>query len=269
MSKELNKPLAARMVCTLLVLLAAMLSVAMPAFAQQKAVVYDGTLKAWHGEGLEEQDVFMRFENVMPGDTLEHATSVRVDRPVSPVTVFVRLECAESDLEKLDGVACVLLADSLEVASGTLADIAADAVRIGEYSAPGAVELRLQVLVPTSLGNEHQFIEYPLNWRFIAQEDGGGDPGDGDKPTDPETPVDPEEPDGPDEPGGPTNPDEPGDGDKPGTDPEGPSAGGSDLLPQTGEGWLTVYGPLALGGLGILAAAIGITVLMRRGKKGE
>lgn len=258
-SRELNKPLAARMACALLVLLAAMLLVAMPAFAQQKAVVYDGTRKAWHGEGLEEQDVFMRFENVMPGDTLEHATSVRVDRPVSPVTVFVRLECAESDLEKLDGVACVLLADGLEVASGTLADIAADAVKIGEFSVPGAVELRLQVLVPTSLGNEHQFIEYPLNWRFIAQEDGGGDPGDGDKPTDPETPVDPEEPDEPEEPGDPGT-----DPDNPGGDPEGPSTGGSDLLPQTGESWLRGYGPYVLGAAGALAVIAGILVLVKR-----
>lgn len=258
-SRELNKPLAARMACALLVLLAAMLLVAMPAFAQQKAVVYDGTLKAWHGEGLEEQDVFMRFENVMPGDTLEHTTSVRVDRPVSPVTVFVRLECAESDLEKLDGAACVLLADGLEVASGTLADIAADAVKIGEFSAPGAVELRLQVLVPTSLGNEHQFIEYPLNWRFIAQEDGGGDPGDGDKPTDPENPVDPDEPDEPEEPGDPGT-----DPDNPGGDPEGPSTGGSDLLPQTGESWLWVYGPYVLGAAGALAVIAGILVLVKR-----
>lgn len=241
-----------------------------PAYAAEKAVVYDGAAKEWRGEGLDEQDVFMRFEHVMPGDTLEHPTRVRIDRPSDPVTIYVRLECSEDDVEKLDEIECELLADGAEILAGSLGDIADTAVKIGVYSAPDAVDLTLRIVVPTSLENEHQFIEYPMNWRFIAQEDGDEGPGGGDGPTDPDKPVDPDEPDGPDgpdgpdEPDGPTDPDEPGDGDKPGTDPEGPSAGGSDLLPQTGESWLTVYGPLAFVGLGILAVVAGAIIHMKR-----
>lgn len=272
MNSELCKAPIHRMLLVLAAVLALAAGSVRPAYAAEKAVVYDGAVKEWHGEGLDEQDVFMRFEHVMPGDTLEHPTRVRIDRPSGPVTIYVRLECSEGDAGKLDGIECELLADGAEVLAGTLGDIADAAVKIGAYSAPDAVDLTLRILVPTSLENEHQFIEYPLNWRFIAQEDGGEGPGGGDGPTDPDKPVDPEEPGGPDEPGGPADPDEPGkpgSGDKPGTDPEGPSAGGSDLLPQTGESWLTVYGPLALGGLGILAAAIGVAVLIRHRKKEE
>lgn len=270
MNSELCKAPIHRMLLVLAAVLALAAGSVRPAYAAEKAVVYDGAVKEWRGEGLDEQDVFMRFEHVMPGDTLEHPTRVRIDRPSGPVTIYVRLECSEGDAEKLDGIECELLADGAEVLAGTLGDIADAAVKIGAYSAPDAVDLTLRILVPTSLGNEHQFIEYPLNWRFIAQEDGGEGPGGGDGPTDPDKPVDPDEPDKPEEPeepGGPADPDEPGkpgDGDKPGTDPEGPSAGGSDLLPQTGESWLTVYGPLALGGLGILAVVAGAIIHMKR-----
>lgn len=270
MNSELCKAPIHRMLLVFAAALALAAGSVHPAYAAEKAVVYDGAVKEWRGEGLDEHDVFMRFEHVMPGDTLEHSTRVRIDRPSDPVTIYVRLEYSEDDVEKLDGIECELLADGAEILTGSLGDIADTAVKIGVYSAPDAVDLTLRILVPTSLENKHQFIEYPLNWRFIAQEDGGEGPGGGDGPTDPDKPVDPDEPDKPEEPeepGGPTDPDEPGkpgDGDKPGTDPEGPSAGGSDLLPQTGEGWLTVYGPLALGGLGILAVVAGAIIHMKR-----
>lgn len=270
MNSELCKGPIHRMLLVLAAVLALAAGSVRPAYAAEKAVVYDGAVKEWHGEGLDEQDVFMQFEHVMPGDTLEHSTRVRIDRPSDPVTIYVRLECSGNDVEKLDGIECELLADGVEILAGSLGDIADTAVKVGAYSAPDAVDLALRILVPTSLENEHQFIEYPMNWRFIAQEDGGEGPGGGDGPTDPDKPVDPDEPDKPEEPeepGGPTDPDEPGkpgDGDKPGTDPEGPSAGGSDLLPQTGESWLTVYGPLALGGLGILAVVAGAIIHMKR-----
>lgn len=270
MNSELCKGPIHRMLLVLAAVLALAAGSVRPAYAAEKAVVYDGAVKEWHGEGLDEQDVFMQFEHVMPGDTLEHSTCVRIDRPSDPVTIYVRLECSGNDVEKLDGIECELLADGVEILAGSLGDIADTAVKVGAYSAPDTVDLALRILVPTSLENEHQFIEYPMNWRFIAQEDGGEGPGGGDGPTDPDKPVDPDEPDKPEEPeepGGPTDPDEPGkpgDGDKPGTDPEGPSAGGSDLLPQTGESWLTVYGPLALGGLSILAVVAGAIIHMKR-----
>lgn len=274
MNSDLRKAPIHRMLLVFAAVLALAAGSVHPAYAAEKAVVYDGTVKEWHGEGLDEQDVFMRSENVMPGDTLEHSTRVRIDRPSDPVTIYVRLECSEDDVEKLDEIECELLADGVEVFAGSLGDIAGTAVKIGAYDVPDAVDLTLRILVPTSLENEHQFIEYPLNWRFIAQEDGGEGPGGGDGPTDPDEPDGPDEPggpdepSGPDEPGGPTDPDVPGDGDKPGIDPEGPSAGGSDLLPQTGESWLTVYGPLTLGLMGVLAVTAGLLVIARRrGKK--
>lgn len=270
MKRDLRRPSIHHALPLLIAVFALFAAPVRPAYAVNGAVVYDGTQKAWHGEGLEEQDVFMRFENVMPGDTLEHDTSVRIDRPTAPVSIFVRLECSEEDAEKLDEVNFSLLADGDEVARGSLAEITEASVRVGTLSDPDSIKLTLQIEVPTSLGNEHQFIEYPLNWRFIAQEDGGEGPG-GDKPTDPDKPVDPDKPTGPDrpdEPDNPADPDKPG-GNEPGGDPSGPSTGGSDLLPQTGESWMLVYGPFVFGGLGVLAAAVGIIVLVKHRKKDE
>lgn len=277
MKRDLQRPSIHHALLLLVAVFALFAAPVRPAYAVDKAVVYDGTQKAWHGEGLEEQDVFMRFENVMPGDALGHDTSVRIDRPTAPVSIFVRLECSEEDAEKLDEVNFLLLADGDEVARGSLEEITEAAVKVGTFSNPDSIKLMLQIEVPTSLGNEHQFIEYPLNWRFIAQEDGGEGPGGGDRPTDPDKPGDPDEPvdpdkptdpDRPDVPDNPIDPDKPG-GNEPGDDLSGPSTGGSDLLPQTGESWMLVYGPFAFGGLGILAAAAGIIVLMKRRKKGE
>ena len=268
MKRDLRRPSIHHALLLLVAVFALFAAPVRPAYAVDRAVVYDGARKAWHGEGLEEQDVFMRFESVMPGDTLEHDTSVRIDRPTAPVSIFVRLECSEADAEKLDDVDFSLLADNDVVARGSLMEITEAAVKVGTFSAPDSINLMLLIEVPTSLENEHQFIEYPLNWRFIAQEDGGEGPGGGDRPTDPDKPVDPDEPTDPgrpDEPDNPNDPDEPG-GNKPSGDPSGPSTGGSDLLPQTGESWMLVYGPILLGGLGFFAVVIGIAALMRRGK---
>ncbi len=190
------------------------LTCALPGEAMAACAVYDGTDKEWHGEDLQESDVFMSFDGAVPGDTLSHDAEIRLDRPLEPVTLYVKLDCDDATARALSDVTCSVSMDGRVVGAATLGELAVTPMSVGTYSAAATIDMHVEMTLPTSLGNEHQHEIYPVGWRFIAQEQDGSKPGDG------------------------------------------PSAGGTELLPQTGDNMVLAYGPWLFAALGVGAIAL-------------
>lgn len=174
MVKKLFATMAAICACALALVLPAV-AFAAPADASP-TVVYDGGDKAWHGEGLQQQDVLADFSGVLPGDTLVQEFDLEVRNVERAVSVFM---CPHGDAATLAALADVefLVADEQGnvIAQGTVGDFvdqAEAALSLGTFSAADSMHLRIELYAPTTLGNELQGKAYAFEWMFIAQEDG-------------------------------------------------------------------------------------------------
>lgn len=156
------------------------------AFAADPSAVYDSGEKAWHGEGLQQQNVLADFSEVLPGDMLVQEFNLEVRNAERAVSVFMRPYADAATFAALADVELLVTNEQGNViAQGTVgdfADQAESAIPIGAFSASGSTRLHIELYAPTTLGNELQGKSYALEWMFIAQEDGeegAGSGGDG------------------------------------------------------------------------------------------
>lgn len=148
------------------------------AFAADPSAVYDSGEKAWHGEGLQQQNVLADFSEVLPGDMLVQEFNLEVRDAERAVSVFMRPYADAATFAALADVELLVTNEQGNViaqgAVGDFADQAESAIPIGAFSASGSMRLRIELYVPTTLGDELQGKSYALEWVFIAQEDGEG-----------------------------------------------------------------------------------------------
>lgn len=153
------------------------------AFAADSSAVYDSGEKAWHGEGLQQQNVLADFSEVLPGDMLVQEFNLEVRDAERAVSVFMRPYADAATFAALADVELLVTNEQGNViaqgAVGDFADQAESAIPIGAFSASGSTRLHIELYVPTMLGDELQGKSYALEWVFIAQEDGeeGADSG--------------------------------------------------------------------------------------------
>lgn len=156
------------------------------AFAADPSAVYDGGEKAWHGEGLQQQNVIADFSEVLPGDTLAQEFDLEVRNVERTVSVFMRPYGDAATLAALADVEFLIANEQGGVIAqgmvGDFADQVETAFALGTFPAADSMHLCIELYAPTTLGNELQGKSYALEWMFIAQEDGeegAGSGGDG------------------------------------------------------------------------------------------
>lgn len=153
------------------------------AFAADPSAVYDSGEKAWHGEGLQQQNVLADFSEVLPDDMLVQEFNLEVRDAERAVSVFMRPYADAATFAALADVELLVTNEQGNViaqgAVGDFADQAESAIPIGAFSASGSTRLHIELYVLTTLGDELQGKSYALEWVFIAQEDGeeGADSG--------------------------------------------------------------------------------------------
>ncbi len=131
------------------------------AFAADPSVVYDGGEKAWHGEGLQQQNVLADFSEVLPGDTLVQEFNLEVRNAERAVSVFMRPYADEATFAALADVELLVTNERGNViaqgAVGDFADQAESAIPIGAFSASGSATFAaladVELLVTNERGN--------------------------------------------------------------------------------------------------------------------
>lgn len=145
------------------------------AFAAGPSAVYDGAEKAWHGEGLQQQDVLADFTGVMPGDTLVQNFELEVRNVEREVFVYMRPYGDDATLKALADIEFVISNErGISIAQGRIGDFTNqdEAIPIAAFPAADKLHLGIELYAPTTLGNEFQGNAYALEWLFIAQEEG-------------------------------------------------------------------------------------------------
>lgn len=152
-------------------------------------------------------DLFPNFKDVMPGDVLEQAITVRnqTSDKVS-VKIYLRaLGAHEESQEFLSQLTLVVKGaeDELFRAPADQTAQLGDWVLLGELKTGGETELTVTLQVPVTLDNRFMDAVGYLDWQFMVEE----------FVTLPDQPDDPDKPDGPGKPDEPEKPDVPKTGD--------------------------------------------------------
>ena len=168
-------------VLVLLLICALALSLALPAYAEDGNITYNGDAHEFVFEpGSEESptDLFPNFKDVMPGDELTQKITIRndVDKRVK-VKIFIRSKGAHPDSEEFLSQLYLKVRKSDDNEMGYMFDAAAsepaqlsDWVCLGELYSGGEVHLDVTLIVPVELGNEFQNKIGWLDWEFRTEE---------------------------------------------------------------------------------------------------
>lgn len=170
-----------RRLLTMLAVFVIVLSAALPVYAADGRVTYDGTAKQFIFEPGSEHsptDLFDNFKGVMPGDTLTQKITVKNDASNNvKVKIYLRSLGAHEDsadfLSQLD----LRVQKSEDNEMAYMFDAAADEtaqltdwVCLGTLYSGGEVNLDVLLDVPTELSNEYQEQIGYLDWEFKIEE---------------------------------------------------------------------------------------------------
>ena len=179
---------------SLIITLMLSFSVALPAFAADGEVIYDGDAKEFIFEPGSEHsptDLFPNFKGVMPGDSLTQKITVRNDASNEvKVKIYLRSLGAHEDSVEFLSQLGLRVQKSEENEMAYMFDAAAsetaqltDWILLGTLYSGGEVNLDVILDVPVELGNEFQEAIGYLDWEFMVEEF----PIEEDDPTPPDT----------------------------------------------------------------------------------
>ena len=151
---------------------------AVPTFAREASVTFDGQAQKFlfePGSDHSPTDLFADFKSVMPGDSLTQTITVKND-PSHKVKVklYLRSQGAEEGSEAfLSEMKLTVRQDGETELFAAPADQTAglsDWVSLGTFYSGAEVNLEVTLDVPMTLGNDFQQAVGRLNWEFRAEE---------------------------------------------------------------------------------------------------
>lgn len=167
-----------KLFCTLLLILAMVLSFAVTVYADSSNVIYDGNARDFifaPGSEYSPTDLFTEFKGAMPGDTLGQLITVKndADKNVN-VKIYMRALGAHEDskefLSQLKLSVASQTNDELFEGNAAETDGLTDWVLLGEFKSGAEVELMATLQIPLTLDNQYQDAIGYLDWEFKAEE---------------------------------------------------------------------------------------------------
>lgn len=168
-------------VFTLLCALSLLLSLAVPVFAEDGNVTYSGnsgSIIFAPGSEYSPTDLFPNFKDVMPGDSITQAITVKNEANKKiKVRIYMRALGAHEDSEEFLSRLRLRVEKSADNTMEYMFDAAAsetaqltDWVYLGTLYSGGKVNLNVILDVPTSLDNNFQELVGYLYWEFMIEE---------------------------------------------------------------------------------------------------
>ena len=173
----------------MLIAAAILLAGAVPAFAYNGEVVYDGNARDFifaPGSEYSPTDLFPNFKDVMPGDSLTQKITVRntADKKVD-VKIYMRSlgaqEGTEDFLSKLSMKVVQASDKTLFDAPADQTDGLTEWVLLGTLRSGGETDLTVQLDVPVTIGNEFRNAIGYIDWEFKVEEFPVEEPNTGDE----------------------------------------------------------------------------------------
>lgn len=161
--------------------LSLLLSLAVPVFAEDGNVTYSGnsgSIIFAPGSEYSPTDLFPNFKDVMPGDSLTQAITVKNDANKKvKVRIYMRALGAHENSEEFLSRLRLRVEKSANNTMEYMFDAAAsetaqltDWVYLGTLYSGGKVNLNVILDVPTSLDNNYQELIGYLDWEFMIEE---------------------------------------------------------------------------------------------------
>lgn len=168
-------------IVSLIIILTLVLSFALPVCAAEGKVTYDGNAKEFifaPGSEYSPTDLFPNFKDVMPGDSLTQAITVKNDASNGvKVKIYMRSLGAHPDSEDFLSQLRLRVEKAEENEMAYMFDAAAaetaqltDWVCLGTLYSGGKVDLNVVLDVPVELDNEFQNKIGYLDWEFMIEE---------------------------------------------------------------------------------------------------
>lgn len=168
-----------RMILSLVLALVMVAGFAVPAFAEDASVTYEGNAGEFifePGTKYSPTDLFPNFKNVMPGDKITQMIDVRND-PAKGNNVIIYMRALGAEEGSEDFLSQLKLTVKPVAGDANLFEAPADQTdgltewkSLGTFEPGASITLEVTLEVPIELGNEYMNSIGYLDWEFAVEE---------------------------------------------------------------------------------------------------